>query len=68
MGTDNKKKEVTDIIREREQLLQDFRVMRSIIESCALKGSFAANELLTVGNVYNRLGNYITNIVETGET
>ena len=56
-----KKKEETNNDNQ-QQLVQDFELMKRIIDNCTARGAFKANELSTVGTLYERLQLYIENL------
>ena len=61
-----KKKEETNSDNQ-QQLVQDFELMKRIIDNCTARGAFKANELSTVGTLYERLQLYIENLATKEE-
>ena len=60
------KKKDEETKNNNQQLVIDFELMRRIIDNCTARGAFKANELSTIGALYERLQLYIDNL-ETKE-
>lgn len=42
--------------------VQDLNNLRAIIDVAAQRGAFKPNEMTAVGNVYNKLNNFLSNV------
>lgn len=47
--------------------LQDLESVKSIIDVCTSRGAFKANELATVGAVYNKIDTFLTLVKQQAE-
>lgn len=48
--------------------ISDLQALRTIIDVCTQRGSFRANEMASVGQVYNRLNAFLDHIAPPKET
>ena len=44
--------------------IADLKFISSLIEACTQRGAFRANELASVGEIYNKILNCLSNIKE----
>jgi hypothetical protein len=47
-----------------ELTIQDLQNLRAIIDVASQRGAFKANEMMNVGNTYNRLDGFLTALAE----
>jgi hypothetical protein len=48
--------------------ISDLQALRTIIDVCTQRGSFRANEMASVGQVYNRLNAFLDHVAPQKET
>lgn len=46
--------------------VSDLKVISQLIEACSARGVFKANELVVVGELYNKIAACLTNIAKDG--
>lgn len=48
--------------------INDLSVMKNIIDIASLRGAFRPNEMVTIGQAYNKLTAFLDSVKQQGET
>lgn len=69
MTEENQSQEVqTEQVDPNQLTLQDLSAMKSIIDIASARGTFKPNEMMIVGQTYNKLSAFLESVKKPGDT